>query len=160
MAESRKKWRLRIAVFLVFIAGSIPFLVGLSILVFTWISYFYPDEPFRAVLPPGGQAPFTLNEVRSFNDMLGIELITSKHVHYSILTAVGILIMTLAQFGLRKKLRWSWYVLVVTILLVGWNDAITSFVFGFVPVPIIPATLATIGLYLARKPLFQSEIDD
>lgn len=146
--------QLRLGAWLVFAAGAIPFVVGALSVYFNWVSYLNPDAPFRAILPPGAEATFTLSEVRGFNDQLGGELTTSKHVHYSILSAVGILIMTLSYFGLRQRLKWSWWVLVVTILLVGWNDAFTSLAFGHVPVPLVPATLATIGLVVAWRPIF------
>ncbi len=146
--------RLTLGAWVTFTAGIIPFIFGLVTLFFTWTSYLNPDAPFLAMMPPGSDASFTLNEVRQFNASLADELVTSKHVHYSILMAVGILIMTLSVFGLRQRLKWSWFVLVITILLVGWNDAVTALSFGNLPVPLVPAMLATIGLVLARKPIF------
>lgn len=146
--------RLKLGAWIVFAAGAIPLVVGVLSVYFNWISYLHPDAPFRAILPPGAQASFTLNEVRQFNAQLGGELTTSKHVHYSILIAVGVLIMTLSFFGLRQRLKWSWWALLLTIILVGWNDAVTALAFGHVPVPLVPAILASIGLALAWKPIF------
>jgi hypothetical protein len=150
--------RLKLGAWTVFAAGAIPFVVGVLSVYFNRMSYLRPDAPFRAILPPGAEASFTLNEVRQFNEQLGRELTTSKHVHYSILVAVGVLIMTLSLFGLRQRMKWSWWVLLVTIVLVGWKDAVTSLAFGHIPVPLVPAILASVRLALAWKPIFSNVV--
>lgn len=148
--------RLKYGSTLVLIAGSIPFLVGLSTVFFVWLSVAQPDKPWRAIMPPGTEASFTLNDIRKFNKDLGDEFVMAKHVHYCILTAVGLLIMVLSLFGLRRREKWAWLVLVVTILLVGWNDAITTLSYGQLPFPIVPALLATIGLGLCWSEIFRN----
>jgi hypothetical protein len=130
-------------------------LFGLLTVAFVWGSYAHPDEPWRASMPPGSMASFSLAGVRAYNAQLADEVVTAKYVEYSNLFAVGVIIMALAQFGLKQRQRWSFWLLVVTILLVGWNDGVTALVFDQVPVAFVPASLATLGLLIARPEIFK-----
>ena len=156
--EEQSSRRLRLGANLTIAAGAMPFFVGLTTLGFLWLSYAHPDDSWRASMPPGSRSSFSLSGIRAFNNDLGQEIVAAKHVHYSILIAVGIIIMALAQFGLKQKQRWSWYLLIVTIILVGWNDGFTTLFFGQPPVPFVPAGLATIGLFLARSEIFRPRV--
>jgi hypothetical protein len=136
------------------VAGAIPCLFGLVTIAFLWWSHAHPDEPWRAGMPPGSRASFSLADVRACNAQLADEVVSAKYVQYSSLFAVGIVIMALAQFGLKQRQRWSFWLLMVTILLVGWNDGVTTLVFDQAPIPFVPAGLATLGLLIARPEIF------
>ena len=136
------------------VAGAIPTVFALVTIAFVWWSCVHPDEPWRAGMPPGSRASFSLAGVRTYNAQLADEVVATKYVQYSHLLAVGIIIMTLAHFGLRQRQRWSFWLLAATILLVGWNDGLTTLAFGQTPIPFVPAALATIGLLIAGPGIF------
>ena len=154
-ASTRLRWGANLTI----VAGAIPSVFGLVTIAFLWWSYAHPDGPWRAAMPPGSTASFSLAGVRAYNARLADEVVTAKYVEYSNLFAVGIVIMTLAQFGLKQRQRWAFWLLMMIILLVGWNDGVTALVFDQLPVPFVPAGLATLGLLIASPEIFRASAE-
>ena len=62
----------------------------------------------------------------------------------------GFSVISFSLFGLRKGLRSSWYLILVSVLLAGINDIFSTLLNGRFPIPIIPVFLSTLALYLAK----------
>jgi len=114
---------------LVGIAGAfVPLFVGLRIYA-------------RYVIPS-----FISGEVTNF--------ITMSHVISNLLTGGAIATIVICYFGIRKKLRWCWYLHLFGLAYVGSGDLIAMLRASMFPKPIIPMTLGVLCLILTAPLMF------
>ena len=136
------------------IAGFVPLTVASIFYVAFWIGVAHPDQPWLAGQFPPGPAPFTLEDLRTFQQELATDFATGAQIEFANVMTSGFLIVMLALFGLRRFQRWAWYVILVVFLWAGLNDTVALLVAHEPPVPLVGEAVGLVGLVLARSAIF------
>ena len=153
-STSRMPGRLYWGSWCIVAAGSVPFLLSVSMLIAIFIGATNPAKPWLAGEPLPHADSYSLNEVTKFNPDLGIDLVAAQHVQYANLLHTGVVAMVLGYVGLRRYQKWVWYMLLFVVLWPATNDLVALLRSGGVPTPFIPDTLGILGLVLTRGPIF------
>jgi hypothetical protein len=155
---------LRIGSLLTLITGLFVFTVGTYLFVMFFAGLANPSAPWRS----GGfacQSPYSLDNVATCSarwppgpgtctSSLVDDYPFSQHVEYANLMTTGAVIAMISIFGLRRRQRWAWLMLLAIFLWVGLNDALAHYRARRPMVPLIPVTIGVTGLFLARKSIF------
>ncbi|MCB0420182.1 MAG: hypothetical protein KDD61_04255 [Bdellovibrionales bacterium] len=139
----------KIGVSLLILAGAIPTFIGTR----GYIRFLsrHPWERWYDVLVLGQKTQKNSNDV----------ILMLLQVAYSNLMLTGFTLMGLAYFGIRNRIRWTWYLFILGAW-PGLNDFVATLWRyvnddgGFFPVPIFPVLIGAVGLILTRKEVFKT----
>jgi len=144
-------WRLN------FIAGFVPLLAGLLMLMATWVGVARPDALWWIGT---GNLNFRFGGLSSAGPDAGswVEIIGS--VGGVNVAAAAVAVSVVARFGLRPGHRWAWWFLLFSLLWVGVHDAVVATLFFAqtgAPLMLMPYTYCALmiaGLARSRRAVF------
>ncbi|MBI1926244.1 hypothetical protein HYR99_18595 [Candidatus Poribacteria bacterium] len=166
MSNSTKDLLLKIGVVFIILAGLFPFGLGLINYIRYQISYNNPDDPWtpRVAVEP---APYSLNDIRAipdgaiigkniekFGGTLADNLVGVTETGFVNIMLSGVATIVLTLFGLRKRLKWTFFLLLVIAGWGGLNDVIALLRAGAFLLPVFPVIFDTIGLLLTVPAIF------
>ncbi|WP_345752516.1 hypothetical protein [Microbacterium rhizophilus] len=137
-----------------FVAGFVPLVAGLTILLATWLATVRPDAPYWLVV---GELNFTHRSLAEAGSHAAEWIDVNGSVSGVNIVAAAIGVMVASRFGLREGRRWAWWFLAFCFVWVGLHDAVmaTKFLVATgVPLLILPYTycvLMAIGLIRSRR---------
>ncbi|MBI1926242.1 hypothetical protein HYR99_18585 [Candidatus Poribacteria bacterium] len=167
MSDSTKDFLLKIGVVLMVITGVFPLQLGLRNHIKFQVSFYNPNQLWTA-RDQKGPAPYTLNniravpdgaiagkEIKDFGGTLADNLVTMTQSGYVNIATTGALVILITVFGLRKRRKWAFWVLLCIGVWAGMNDLIGMFKGGIVfPLAIWPTILGTPGLLMTAPAIF------
>lgn len=145
-----------------FAAPFIPLFAGLFLFVTSKVGVADGESDWPMLL---SRLDFSFDEIDAVSEDSG-EFFSFIGDIGSVNTAMAALsALLVARFALRNGEKWAWWLLLVSMLWVGVQDAINTTRFYFevrptAPLPIMPTaftTLMTIGLVKSYKPIFSGE---
>lgn len=158
--KGRRSGRFKVGVAMVVVGGLFPFLVGGYFLSQCFLSVSDPSEPWGARQFPS--AIYSLQEIRASGigqsskgtSELASDFVQINHVGYANLMNTGLVEIVVSLFGLLRRKKWAWYLLLAVFLWTGLNDAAAAWFAGMPPIPLTPTLLAVGGLLLSRRSVF------
>jgi hypothetical protein len=154
----RKEPWFRLGWILSTVAGMIPLAVGLANYFYFILSMSDSHSPWQT---PLGRLGFSLQQLRAFRSDLAANWVLVNQVGWANLVMSGITVVVASWAGIRRRSRWSWFLVLFGMLWVGANDLNATLILGTemgrnVAMPLIPMTLGVAGLALSARGVFSS----
>jgi len=137
---------------LTLLTGLFVFVVAVYFFVNFYIGLTNPSEPWRS----GQFTPvsYSLDDLKAYDATIATDFILAQHIEFANVMNTGFAIVLITIFGLRRRQKWSWYMLLAIFLWVGLNDAIALLHAQQPLIPLIPEVIGLTGLFIARRSIF------
>jgi len=145
-----------------FVAGMVPLLAGLVVLLISWLGVARADAKWWTGL---GTLDFSYSDLSAAGSDAPpwVEMLGS--VGGVNIVAAAIAVCVVARFGLRNGQRWAWWFLAFCFVWIGLHDAVMTTVFflatgqPFLLLPYTYCALMLAGLIWTRKSVFARTSD-